>query len=166
MVNMLTVLVSTISNSHVYLLTNVSSFCKCKSYSHFLSKNICIYAIFHNQSFDGTLTNDIVRFEPLDPGFDRIKLVETPAVVFVGGSKALPELQFVYSFYVGHCGCVVVSCHCLVRISSTFDASGSCASRSLQGNFSYSRLSLSQSPRDSLKYFEISVPRHIRFDEL
>ena len=30
----------------------------------------------------------------------------------------------------------------------------------------YSRLSLSRSPRDFLKYFEISVPRHIRFAEL
>ena len=30
----------------------------------------------------------------------------------------------------------------------------------------YSRLSLSQSPRDSLKHFKISVPRHIRFAEL
>ena len=33
-------------------------------------------------------------------------------------------------------------------------------------SFQYSRLSLSRSPRDSLKYFEISVPRHIRFAEL
>ena len=30
----------------------------------------------------------------------------------------------------------------------------------------YSRLSLSQSPRDSLNYFEISVSPHIRFTEL
>ena len=30
----------------------------------------------------------------------------------------------------------------------------------------YNRLSLSRIPRDSLKYFEISVPRHIRFAEL
>ena len=30
----------------------------------------------------------------------------------------------------------------------------------------HSRLSLSRSPRDSLKYFEISVSRHIRFAEL
>ena len=29
----------------------------------------------------------------------------------------------------------------------------------------YSRLSLSRIPRDSLKYFEISVPRHIGFAE-
>ena len=30
----------------------------------------------------------------------------------------------------------------------------------------YSRFSLSRSPRKSLEYFEISVPRHIRFAEL
>ena len=30
----------------------------------------------------------------------------------------------------------------------------------------YSRLSLSRSPRDRLKFFEISVPRHIRFAEM
>ena len=30
----------------------------------------------------------------------------------------------------------------------------------------YSRLSLSRIPRDSIKYFEMSVPRHIRFAEL
>ena len=33
-------------------------------------------------------------------------------------------------------------------------------------NLYYSRLSLSRIPRDSLKYFEISVLRHIRFAEL
>ena len=32
--------------------------------------------------------------------------------------------------------------------------------------WNYSRLSLSQIPRDSLRYFEISVSRHIRFAEL
>ena len=30
----------------------------------------------------------------------------------------------------------------------------------------YSRLSLSRTPRDSLKYFEISVPRHIRVEKV
>ena len=40
-VKMLTVLVSTISNSQLFLLKkNVSSFCKYKSYSHFFSKKI------------------------------------------------------------------------------------------------------------------------------
>ena len=68
-VKMLTVLVSTVSKSHVFLLKNVSSFCKCKSYSHFFSKNISTYAIFNDQSFNDTLTNDIVSFEQLGPGF-------------------------------------------------------------------------------------------------
>ena len=67
MVKILTVLVSTISNSQVLLLKNVSSFCKCKSCSHFFSKYISIYAIFNDQSFYDTLTNDIVNFEQLGP---------------------------------------------------------------------------------------------------
>ena len=65
-VKMLTVLVSTVSNSQVFLLEkNVSSFCKCKSYTHFFSKNIIIYAIFNDQCFNDTLTNNIVSFEQL-----------------------------------------------------------------------------------------------------
>ena len=68
MVKMLTDLVSTISNLQVFLLKNVSSFCKCKSYSNFFRKNISIYAIFKDQSFNNTLTNDIVSFEQLGPG--------------------------------------------------------------------------------------------------
>ena len=66
-VKMLTVLVSTISDSQLLLLKNVSSFCKCKRYSHFFNKNISIYAIFNYQSFNGMLTNDIVSFEQLGP---------------------------------------------------------------------------------------------------
>ena len=50
------------------LAKNVSSFCKCKSYSHFLSKNTSEYAIFNDQSFNDTLTNDIVSFEQQGPG--------------------------------------------------------------------------------------------------
>ena len=46
----------------------MSSFCKCKSYSHFFSKNISIYAIFNEQSFNDTLTNNILSFEQLGPG--------------------------------------------------------------------------------------------------
>ena len=67
MVKLLTVLVSTISNSQVFFAKkNVSSFCNCKSYSHFFSKNLSVYAIFNDQSFNNTLTNDI-RFEQLGP---------------------------------------------------------------------------------------------------
>ena len=61
-VKILTVLVSKLSNSQVFLLKNVSS-----SYSHFFHKNISIYAVFNNQNFNTTLTNDIVSFEQLGP---------------------------------------------------------------------------------------------------
>ena len=61
MVKMLTDLVSTVSNSQVFLLK------KCKSYSHFIGKNISIYAIYNDQSFNDMLTNHIVSFEQLDP---------------------------------------------------------------------------------------------------
>ena len=43
----------------------MSSFCKC--ISHFFSKNISTYAIFTDQRFNDTLTNDIVSFEQLGP---------------------------------------------------------------------------------------------------
>ena len=63
---MLTILVSTILNSQVFLLKkNVSRFCKCKSFSHFSAKNISIYAIFNDQSFNDTLINEIDSFEQL-----------------------------------------------------------------------------------------------------
>ena len=68
MVKIFTVLVSTISNLQVFCRKNVSSYCKCKSYSHFVSKNINVYAMFNDQSFNDTLTNDIVSFEQLGPG--------------------------------------------------------------------------------------------------
>ena len=43
---------------------------KCKSYSHYLSKNISIYAIFDGQSFNDRLTNNIVSFEQMCPPDD------------------------------------------------------------------------------------------------
>ena len=46
----------------------MSSFCKCKKATHiFFSKNISVYAIFNDQSFIVTLTNNIVNFEQLGP---------------------------------------------------------------------------------------------------
>ena len=36
--------------------------------SHFFSKRISVYAIFNDQSFNDTLTNDIISFEELGPG--------------------------------------------------------------------------------------------------
>ena len=73
---MLTVLVSTIFNSQVFLLKkNVSSFCICKSYSHFFSKNISVFSIFYDQSFNDTLTNNIFSFELLGPAYDCTVLI-------------------------------------------------------------------------------------------
>ena len=37
------------------------------SYSHFFSKNISVCAIFIDQSFKDTLTNNIISFEQLGP---------------------------------------------------------------------------------------------------
>ena len=39
---------------------NVSSFCKCKTYSHVFSKTISVYAIFNDQRFNDMLINDII----------------------------------------------------------------------------------------------------------
>ena len=68
-VKMLTVLVIQYLIHRYFCWENVSSFCKCKSYSHFFSKNISIYAIFNDQSFNDKLTNDIVSFEQMGPGY-------------------------------------------------------------------------------------------------
>ena len=66
---MLTVLVSTISNSQVFLLEKMwVAFANAKATHIFFSKNISIYAIFNDQSLNDTLTNDIVSFEQLGPG--------------------------------------------------------------------------------------------------
>ena len=37
------------------------------AFAHFFSKNISVYAIFNDQSFNNMLTNDIVSFEQLGP---------------------------------------------------------------------------------------------------
>ena len=61
-VKMLTALVSTISNSQVFLLKK-----KIQKLLTFFSRNIGIYAIFNDQGFNDSLTNDIVSFEQLGP---------------------------------------------------------------------------------------------------
>ena len=70
-VKMLTALVSTVFHSQLLFLKKCECFRKCKSYSHFYTKNISVYAIFNDQSFNGTLTEDFVSFEQLGPGFVR-----------------------------------------------------------------------------------------------
>ena len=46
-------------------LSNSQVFCKCRSYLHFVSRNISVYIIFNDQSFNDTLTNGIVSFKQL-----------------------------------------------------------------------------------------------------
>ena len=55
---MLTGPLITISHSQAFLLKKMSSLCR--SYSHFFCKNISVYAIFNDQSFNNTLADDIV----------------------------------------------------------------------------------------------------------
>ena len=43
------------------------AFANAKATHIFFSKNINVYAIFNDQSFNDTLTNDIISFEQLGP---------------------------------------------------------------------------------------------------
>ena len=45
------------------------AFANAKGTHIFFSKNISVYALFNDQSFYDTLTNDIVSFEQLGPDF-------------------------------------------------------------------------------------------------
>ena len=65
-VKMLSVLVSTVSNSQLFLLKkNVSSLQKLLTF--FFSKNTSVNSIFNDQNFNDTLTNETVSFEQLCP---------------------------------------------------------------------------------------------------
>ena len=44
------------------------AFANAKATHIFSAKNISVYAIFNDQSFNNTLTNDILSFEQLNPG--------------------------------------------------------------------------------------------------
>ena len=75
----------------------MSSFCKCKSYLHFFSKNISVYAIFNDQNFNDTLTNDIVSFEQLGPGLFIIKQCEVTNFAKGGNLMYIPK-DFFFSY--------------------------------------------------------------------
>ena len=63
-VKMLTVLVFKVE----YLIHRYFCWKNVSSFSHFFRKNISVYAIFNDQSFNNTLSNDNVSFEQLGPG--------------------------------------------------------------------------------------------------
>ena len=65
-VKMWSVLVSTISNSQLFLQKKMwVAFAFAKTTHIFFSKNISAYAIFNDKSFNDTLTNNIVSFDQL-----------------------------------------------------------------------------------------------------
>ena len=66
-VKILTILVSTISNSQVFLLKEMwVAFANAKATHIFFSKN-SVYAIYNDQSFNDMLNEDIVSFAQLGP---------------------------------------------------------------------------------------------------
>ena len=71
----------TVLDSQVFLLTNVSSFCKCKYYSHFFSKILAYMPYLNDQSFNNTLANDIVSFEQPGPVWE-FRMTPGQPVVF------------------------------------------------------------------------------------
>ena len=65
---MLTALVSTVSNSQLFLPKKCEQLLQMQKLLTFFGKNISEYAMFNDQSFNGTLTKDIISFEQLGPG--------------------------------------------------------------------------------------------------
>ena len=58
------------------------AFANAKATHIFFSKNISIYAIFNAQSFNDTLTKDIVSFEQLGPGPFKFKVMRVDYTSF------------------------------------------------------------------------------------
>ena len=54
-------------NSQIFLLNKCEKLLYLQKLLTFFSKNISVYVIFDDQSFNDTLTNDIVSFEQLGP---------------------------------------------------------------------------------------------------
>ena len=61
-VKLLTVLLSKYLIHGYFAVEMWVAFANAKA-THFLSKNICVYGIFNDQSFNYTLTDDILSFE-------------------------------------------------------------------------------------------------------
>ena len=87
----------------------MSSFCK-GSYSQSFSKNIIIYAIFTERTFNDSLTNDIVSFEQLGPELQR----RICTFGYVRPVKIQISLRSLISIFTGYIldspGCKVSSC--------------------------------------------------------
>ena len=62
MTNQLAVLAKVFSNTMIFLLQNVSSFCNAKATHIYAAKNIKVFAIFQDRNFNITLANNFVKF--------------------------------------------------------------------------------------------------------
>ena len=77
----------------------MSSFCKCESYSHFFSKNIGIYAIVNDQSFNDLLTNNIVSFEQLGPVLNNLAKSFTVPILCVNTVGTHPSFTCIFLLF-------------------------------------------------------------------
>ena len=59
MTNLLTVLAKVFSNTLIFLLQNVNSFCAAKTTHIFSAKNTYVFAIFQDRNFDVMSANNI-----------------------------------------------------------------------------------------------------------
>ena len=66
---LLTVLADSIHNILIFFAEKCEQLLHCKSYSHFFSKKFQHICISLDVNFNKSLTNDIVSFEQLSPGF-------------------------------------------------------------------------------------------------
>ena len=85
------------------------AFANAKATHIFFSKHISIYAIFNGQSFNNTLTNDIISFEQLDP--DLLHIIVSS-----------PEHEVLMVSYCGQSVSVVRHPSCVVRHASSIIA--------------------------------------------
>ena len=57
----------------IFLLKNVSSFCICKSYSHFVSKNTCESDIVLTRTVNILTTNQLIKLTMLWTDYDKLQ---------------------------------------------------------------------------------------------
>ena len=62
MINSLIVVAKVFSNTLIFLLQNVSSFCNAKAALIFSAKNINVFAMLQDRNFNVKLANSLVKF--------------------------------------------------------------------------------------------------------
>ena len=65
----------------------------------FFSKNISVYAIFNDQNFNDTLTNDIISFELLGPGLQIIRTLKIERLLLIDDGVLNNSTKTMPAFY-------------------------------------------------------------------